>query len=541
MMGSSDTDTDSDGDTWSDYDEVVTYLTNPAGADTDGDGDRDNTDTQPLVPKVSANTDLYDILLHNGSFRLSLRENLNAVRAVFIAAGGSGSLLAETEPLPDTVFDGPFEIPYDTVQVTVTPMQNLASINIENRDLVSTTELVPRIPSVPIPLKIGTNKLTLGVMATDETTDKSYNFDITSTVPSLTALTASAITGDDSKLQLTWTYPSEEQLYNGMFIVRNTSSVFGTIPASSEGLSISDGKLFGYPLVTNSDTIDISSDEQIDTGLSSGTTYYYCAVLYSKKTGDSAYHFGKRVIAQAGTNDTPEAVIDINTFGILTVSESDSGDSEFSWSIKLKKLDQNGIQIGSTITLAEIPGTSTAPIKAANTGQIYFSDYVYQVAMNSGQYVVFGNTNTLNALYIGELQGFPNTPKEELTSDTEGVLPFVEGLTEFKGWDKKIRLPQTAGYKFQIMIDIYEYDSGAAHVADRNFTFAFNDHTTADGSDDTWDLETTSDLSNTGSSSTTIYSGNTAMNKGNEYTFNPYFSDNSEGKMQVFFKLRWSE
>jgi hypothetical protein len=298
----------------------------------------------------------------------------------------------------------------------------------------------------------------------------------------------------------------------------------------------SDNTLYGYDVVyeptTFTDTTQMPTD-LVDDDLAADTSYYYCAVLYHEPADSSYTYFSDPGMTQATTNARPDARISVNAYGILTVSEPESGYSEFQWELTME--DNNGNQE----VLSVIPGSAAAGHKYDDDELVHLAHHTKEVAMNTGHYTLFGYAGLSKAVYIDGFDGFT----EEAMQGQEFVTT-ANWPTEFSGngMQHEFQIPQEAGATFSIGVEISELDPGGeADLTDiSTFTFEFDDQETTDTTDDVWKLLSggSSNLPVSEKDANSIGNTNQEMDPSTAYWFNPYY-EHDEGDVEVFFQLSW--
>ncbi len=536
MFGSDDEKIDSDGDGVDDNVELepdpgppeAPYTSLPGTADTDGDGLNDSEDPEPRTPRTTDSTALEDIVLSDGidtdAYELSFRDHLS---------------LGADQSLPTDLSGSSFPIPNDAMYITVTPEVNVKGLTLQSDSVPEEEyELTPGLRSLKIPLEPQNNGVSLKVTATDGSTEHTYDFSVDAYVPQPVDFTAAP--GElHTEIGLGWSYPPEEQMYNGLLIIRNTVNDFSDLPETIDVLP-NGGTFQGYDLVYGPEQpLDRSITQCTDEGLEAETNYYYAAVLYNKEEGDATHYLSEPITAHAATAAAPSVDFSIAPYGMLTVSENDGGVSEFTWTIEAELLDpSNNTVAGTGRELSRIPGPSADPnnpYKVRPDAKIEDARHAYQVEMNTGGFTLFDDVG-YPAIWVDEIDSFAGNPKSTLeaaANDSVTDPDFEPG-----GKSYTINSPRSEDYKVRITLLIQEHDAGGASdvAAGEMFTFAFREN---GDQADTWELTTDQNLSNQGSTATHIYASSTTMDEGVEYIFNPYFSGNDEGEVQVFFQLRW--
>ena len=526
MLGSSDTSTDTDGDTLSDYDEVTIHGTLPNNIDSDGDGLRDDVDDDPLVKSINDNPNLEDILIGMGGVETSLEEETSS----------------------DTL---PFDITeaiishYRTITIDIDPESEDVSAELSNDTTGLEYDLSPGTPVTVSLDHSRQNEFTLLITAEDGTSTATYTFSVTPQVPQMADFNSTTVSYHG--VSLSWNYPAEGQLFTGLLILRNRSDDFSDLPSSCSGLPITDGTLFGYDVVYHSSSIDRTVDNLGDDELSDATTYHYCAVPYYKTTGDSTYYFGSPTIDSSTTDALPQAVVTINPYGILTLDDAESGNSEFIWIIACIARNDAGNDIDGTHDVVSIiPGSETASRTVdsndTNDEAGYFPiSMVEEVEMDHFEYTMFGTISGTDYIWVDVYDGIKTDApiavlSAEANSDIPGGNAFVPGSTA-----STMTIPRKAGYKFVLNVQISEVDGSPVFVANTEYLFVYRDNDTYDLDDDYFELTTLDNLTDQGNESTHIYRDNKKLPRDSEpYWFNPYFAISREAHVQPFFKLSWN-
>lgn len=149
LYGSVDTKNDTDGDTWTDYDEIFKYGTSPRLVDTDSDGEPDNTDDEPLVTKFSTDATLVSFTVNGNSYDVSTTAP--------IAVVGESLTIVPNATKPAS------QVTISLNGNKIDTKQSGSSITVNN-------------------LLVGDNTILVSVCAPDKSTKKEYTYTVNSTL-----------------------------------------------------------------------------------------------------------------------------------------------------------------------------------------------------------------------------------------------------------------------------------------------------------------------------------------------------------------------
>lgn len=323
LIGTSDSDTDSDDDGISDYDEIAGWYyngdtslalnyTDPTSADTDGDGISDKEDEKPCIAYLST-----DASLSSYTYTTSVASKVSALSSFTANTEETAYTMTMNDVASDTFFvDADPTIPASNVEYTF--------------NNVKMTQ-----PDDGFVLLLGKNTLVVTVTALDQTTKKTYTATIYSVLKAVTNFSVNT----ESSLVILWNKEFDKRA-SGYVIVRSTSSTSPVMNFAciADAKNSTDPK---YIVMTASDNTGMYVDE--DTTTSYTTKYYYWMYLYYyDSTNTDSYVQGAVASASGTTGKNPTGTLTVDMLYLRDVKDGESGRSEVYYTITL-----NAVEIAS--------------------------------------------------------------------------------------------------------------------------------------------------------------------------------------------------
>lgn len=294
LLGTSDTDTDSDDDNLSDFTEIdgferggETYQTNPANEDTDGDGETDDVDSDPTHRPVGSSAVLDSLVITSGS-RVNLAyDEGSSPRTALDSAYHAVDFRLVTAEVPQSV-----SATLNGLALTVNEVTN------ENRifEAAGTFNKVLNVMSVT-------------VISEDEADTNTYTLDVYSPLINNTSMTVGntvAYCWKQLQVQVNdAAQAANEARTSGIYLFGSTSLTHlnAFSPDDSTLTTYTTSGVYGSSndIYLLADLPDNASSTHTDTDLRAGNTYHYTQVPYYQDPGTGRYWFAPK--------STPESEI----------------------------------------------------------------------------------------------------------------------------------------------------------------------------------------------------------------------------------------
>lgn len=341
LLGTSDQNTDSDGDTLTDFEELSgwelapgeTVYTNPALADTDQDGINDNVDDDPVVQYLEDDPTLARFQV-NGIYEVYVTNPVTSLTQPLVTTwtiNNPAFLNTFTYQYPtdfSTRYPDLTDLtawPYmeDSINVVLYPTTSVLSITADGTPLAKSGAYYTGDIG---PLDIGANRIDVVVTAQDNYHTETYTLNLNSILAPVADFAASS-TGTTDRLRLSWDKTMDERVTH-MLVVQRAGTSVGTIPVGYYDVGDPAGGgivIEKFQVGPNFSGSDYDTEILDVSGLSSGTTYYFRSVNVREESGGN-YYFSDARTRSAATDSPVPGTLTFSLYHLEDIDDSDGSD-----------------------------------------------------------------------------------------------------------------------------------------------------------------------------------------------------------------------
>lgn len=345
MFGTSDENTDSDGDGLSDYDEIMGKVqnadstfttTNPASTDTDWDGYPDNEDEYPGVPAVSD-----DARIESISYRIKTAKESTSL----YTADPDTTEKQREYTLPEAT------VAMDSVNFTVNTVipGSIITCTLGSTSIKATSGVEFEVPG----LALGSNKIVFEVTSTDLCHKATYTLDLESVLETPTLGTLKSDDKETNK-KLSIKYTVNDKRITDVVLTKSSEEL-STIANNPDLFRTNSDFAFSTPEYGKEVEVLIPYDKY--------NTQYEYKVFSIAGNGK----FSDSVTAKVTTRNASKGIMTFGLHSVECVKSHDGGtdyDCEYYWTIK-----------GQDITLSEKPEKQPVGLAGGHTYQVQNKKY----------------------------------------------------------------------------------------------------------------------------------------------------------------------